>query len=172
MRLKLFLMGLLAVAACCGGYLELAARCRCERGSRFERRAARQERRAIRRGYSTQSYTPATPSYVDPYQPGVQPLGATRPEYRWECDGRSCRLVLVTPQAADCPPATEPKTTPEPEPPQAQTEEAPAVEPLGKATTEMTADEAQRWFEAETAWRPDPPVIPPGYTSVIPQLDE
>ncbi len=141
MRLKLFLASVLAVLACGGGYLELAARCRCDRPARGERKSVRQERRSARRGYSAQ-YSPATPS-VDPYTPGVQPLGATaRPEYRWECNGRSCRLVPVAPQAkaADCPPATAPTKTPEPEP-TTETKEVTTPDPA-------------------TAWRPIQPQLP------------
>lgn len=177
MRLKMFLTVTLALVACAGSYLELAARCRCDRPDRGGRRAARIERRAARRGCTTQ-YTPATPSY-NPYDSnGVQTLGpkaaAAKVEYRWECNGRSCRLVPIAPQAkvADCPPPTAPAKTPEPEPTKEEAKETPAVEPLGKASSGMSPAEAQRWFEAETAWRPDPPVIPAGFASEIPQLDD
>lgn len=249
MRLKMFLTVTLALVACAGSYLELAARCRCDRPDRGGRRAARIERRAARRGCTTQ-YTPATPSY-NPYDgSGVQPLGpksaAAKVEYRWECNGRSCRLVPVAPQAkaADCPPPTAPAKTPEPEPTKEETQETPEVEPLGKASDasvptavysqsvdgkiwrtdasgkrtqivvlddsvltlekselpkptasiefmrlsdfkavsdipktwgasgSLSPAEVQRWFDAETAWRPDPPVIPAGFASEIPQLDD
>lgn len=178
MRLKMFLAVAIGLLACAGSYVELVARCRCERPSRFERRAARQERRAARRGYSLCSPQAETftPSY-NPYDSGVQPLGAARPEFRWECNGGFCRLVPVTPAApaADCPPPTAPQTSPvtePPEPPETKTPETSASQPVGEISYEMTPEEAQRWFEAETAWRPDPPIVPPGLTSVIPQLDE
>lgn len=266
MRLKMFLTVTLALVACAGSYLELAARCRCDRPDRGGRRAARIERRAARRGCTTQ-YTPATPSY-NPPRGRVDELGVDVPgpkaasnlapvQYQWvqQCtQGRGCQWVrvpvaqpaAVAPQvkAADCPPPTAPAKTPEPEPTKEETQEIPEVEPLGKASdasvpaavysqsidgkiwrtdasgkrtqivvlddSVLTLDkselpkptasiefmrlsdfkavsdipktwgasgsfspaEVQRWFDAETAWRPDPPVIPAGFASEIPQLDD
>lgn len=154
MRLKMFLTVALGLLACAGSYLELAARCRCDRPARGERKAFRQERRATRRGYSTQSYIPSTPSY-NPYDSGVQPLGAAteQPRFRWECNGGSCRLVPIAPQAkaADCPAPTAPAKTPEPEPTKEETQEViepPAFENLLEPTGAI---------DPTTAWRPDPP---------------
>lgn len=180
MRLKMFLAVALALGACAGSYVELVARCRCDRPARGERKAVRIERRAARRGCSTYQYTPATPS-TNPYDSGVQPLGAStpRPEYRWECNGRSCRLVPVTPQAkaADCPPAAPATKTPEPEPTKEEPQETgvlepPAFENLPDPVQAESDPPPSRPVDPTTAWRPDPPVIHPGAQSDIPQLDE
>lgn len=176
MRLKMFLAIALALGACAGSYMEVVARCRCDRPARGERKAARQERRSARRGYSSYQYTPATPS-VSPYDSGVQPLGASeQPRFRLECTGRSCRLVPVTPQAkaADCPPAAPATTTPEPEPSKEPTGviEPSAFENVQEAVQAESDPPPPRPVDPKTAWRPDSPVIPPGAQSGIPQLDE
>ncbi len=153
MRLKMFLLVALAVVASAGSYLDLAARCRCDRPARGERKAARQEKRSARRGYSSYSpsATPSTPS-TSPYDSGVQPLGASAPAYRWECNGRSCRLVPATTQsaAADCPPPTAPTKTPEPESPKAEAQEVRPIPP------ELNPAEFETPIDPTTTWRPDP----------------
>ncbi len=174
MRFLMFLVvTCLALVTAAGSQIDLAARCRCDRPARGDRKAARQERKAARRGCSTQYATPA-PSY-NPYDSGVQPLGAAAPtEYRWECNGRSCRRVPVTPQAAPVPvpdPAFKATVTP----PKEEAKETPATEPEstpdGPAVS-LNDGEIRSLFNAETAWRPDPPVITAELHSAIPQLDE
>lgn len=158
MRLKLFLFAALAVVASAGSYLELSARCRCDRPERGGRRAAKQERKAARRGYSSNcDYVPATPS-SNPYDnSGVEPLGPqaaaipkTAIQYQWQrqCTRGGCNWVSVP---VEVPVTPSVKAVPVPDPafqktvtptaPQEKTppKEEPAVEELqatGAATVE------------------------------------
>lgn len=170
MRFLMFLtVACLALVTAAGSQIDLLARCRCDRPARGERKAARQERRSARRGYASgYSVTPATPSN-NPYDSGVQPLGAAeQPRFRWQCDGRSCRLVPVNPQtkAADCPPPTAPTKTPEPAKEETQETgviEPPAFENLPDPIQAESDPPPARPVDPTTAWQPDPQAKLPGW---------
>lgn len=134
--LKFLTVGVAIVGAAFAG-LDLQAKCRCNGGGKFERRAARQERRACKRGMAATLYTPAnnynvsptTPS--NPYGDNVETFGATAPaatietEIQWRCYGGRCypvRVPVVRVPAAPQAKPVEPSPAPVAPQPQAKAE--------------------------------------------------
>lgn len=113
----------LAVACCAGE--ALLAKCRCNVSAR---RAAKQERKAARRGYCAPAYW--QPAIDNSYPNAVQPVGQVE---GWQCDGVRCRPVPVPDHVPrSIPPQAEP--TPQ-APPQTKATEAvkPYLPPLPQA---------------------------------------
>lgn len=183
MRLRWFLAPVLALALAACSYLDLAAGCRCERGSRRE---ARQARKAARRGVAPGNYcTPAAPA-TNPYADRVDLVGQVddAPRFKWECKGGSCKLVRVAPV-----PTPDPKfSTPIPPAPPPQAPEPSATNVIGGETTHNDSlralDQAlQDEFrvisdDAAAAVEPvvipstpaPPPILPPGVSPDAPQF--
>lgn len=162
MQVKPFLVVAVALCVAVGATIDLAARCRCDQSRCGTRRAARMERRAVRRGRG--SYAPTPAPRANPYGvDGVEVLGPPAP----------------ISQRTSSPVVEEIKAPPE-ETPEAQATVAPADPPVIEKAAESPQDKQAAAeppipvggeITAAAVWRPDPPIVHQGPQAAVPVLD-
>lgn len=101
---------------------DVYARCRCDRGGGSRRQVKiekKQERRAARRGEGCSTCSVCPPQSAPQQTPDDGKVEvferSGEVKYQWQCDGRSCRLVPISPPATQAKPQPPPPKAKEPE---------------------------------------------------------